>query len=408
MTAIVTEMSKVGRKLRRPQHRFRVDFHPFQIQPIAIAPVLPGETLQNVLLQARVLTDVIKEPLIGWWSEVYIWYVKHRDLDDRDAMVDMMLEPGDVGANALSALNSAAVAEHYHYASSYDWVGACMKRVTKEFFRDESESWNVAVRGNLPLARINADSWMDSLISEAAVGEGNDFDDPSDNMETLDAYRRAFDLQRRMTMSDMTYEDFLRTYGVQGPAVEEPHRPELIRYVRDWSYPTYSTAQPSGNPGSVVSWAMQERADKKRFFPEPGFIFAVMVARPKVYTSRQRGAGVHMMDNAYAWLPAVLADDPATSLRQYAPADGPLATDTAAGYWVDVRDLLIYGDQFITNTTAGENGNVPLPTTALNKRYPADADVDALFVDDDPGTAVLVHADGVLDLSILGHQIDHT
>lgn len=145
-----------------------------------------------------------------------------------------------------------------------------------------------------------------------------------------------------------------------------------------------------------------------RFFPEPGFIFGVSVTRPKVYLERQRGAGVHMLDNAYAWLPAVLSHDPATSLRQYANNAGPLATDTTNGYWVDVRDLFVHGDQFVNFALDNTAGGVALPSAALNKRYPADADVDDLFADDDPGTAVLVRMDGVCDLSILGTQVDHT
>ena len=71
---------RVGRKLRSPIHRFHLRHYPFQLQPFMLAPVIPGETMKNLLLQARVVTDPIKNGLIGWWQEYYFFYVKHRDL----------------------------------------------------------------------------------------------------------------------------------------------------------------------------------------------------------------------------------------------------------------------------------------------------------------------------------------
>jgi hypothetical protein len=70
---------------------------------MCIAPVLPGETMKNLLLQARVVSDPIKNPLIGWWCEFYFFYVKHRDLDDRDVFTEMMVNP----ATTTSSLNEA-------------------------------------------------------------------------------------------------------------------------------------------------------------------------------------------------------------------------------------------------------------------------------------------------------------
>lgn len=43
---------RTGRRNRRPSHPFIIRHRPWQIQPILCAPVLPGETLKNVLWQA--------------------------------------------------------------------------------------------------------------------------------------------------------------------------------------------------------------------------------------------------------------------------------------------------------------------------------------------------------------------
>ena len=75
----VANLAQQRRVTRRPQHTFQLRHRPWEIQPFMLAPVLPGETMQNLLLQARVVTDPIKNPLIGWWCEHYVFYVKHRD-----------------------------------------------------------------------------------------------------------------------------------------------------------------------------------------------------------------------------------------------------------------------------------------------------------------------------------------
>lgn len=398
---LVQAMPQQQRVNRNPVHTFQLRQRPWQIQPFMIAPVLPGETFKNALLQARVVTDPIKNPLIGWWTEYYFFYVKHRDLDARDTLVNMVL------SNASTAsLQTAAQTETYHYASSIDWAQLCLKRVTEEYFRDQGEAWNVATLGNLPLASINNSSWLDSVIDETTVPEGSDPQTTADNMETLDLYERQYEFMKSMKMINMTYEDFLKSYGVRGAAVEEPHKPELIRYVKDWTYPSNTVDPATGIPASAASWAVAERADKDRFIKEPGFIFGVSVIRPKVYLSRQKGAGVHMLDDAYSWLPAILANDPATSLKQYAAAAGPLTTPTN-GYWVDVRDLFIYGDQFVNFSLAETDaGMVALPTAGMVKRFASSADADALFKSAAPANQI--RQDGVVSLTILGTQVDQT
>ena len=54
MTALsVVDLPRQGRVSRRPEHTFHVRFRPFQIQPVMIAPVLPGETLKQAQFQMR-------------------------------------------------------------------------------------------------------------------------------------------------------------------------------------------------------------------------------------------------------------------------------------------------------------------------------------------------------------------
>lgn len=397
----VRPVSNVGRRSRRPQHRFQVASKPWQIQPFMIAPVLPGETLQNLLLQARIISDPIKHPLIGWWAEMYYFYVKHRDLAQRELFTQMMLND----QTDMSSVVTAAKVKHNH-PGGIDWVGLCTHRIVEEYFRNEGEQPEDFMIDGMFASQIMDKSWLDSVIPDSA------FDIPDEDVDlNADGNIMASEIQEAMRnyqfmqqhgLTDMSYEDFLRTYGVR-TARTELHRPELIRYVRDWTYPVNTVEPTTGIPTTAASWSLTERADKTRFFAEPGFIVGLAVVRPKVYLGNLAGSAVSLMDDALAWLPAIMRDDPYSSLRKAAMGTGPLK-NTTEDYWVDIKDLFLYGDQFTNFAVAGSPGSVALPSPALQKMYASLADADGLF----SGEARTIRMDGITTLNVLGTIIDQT
>lgn len=417
-TARIVPVNQQGRTIRRPQHTWAIKSKPWQIQPICIAPVLPGETMRNLLFQSRVVSKPLKNPLIGWHCEYYWFYIKHRDLTDRDLFVSMVLD----STTSLTSLHLAANPKYYHYANSVPWVKLCLDRVVEEFFRDEGEAITVATIDGVPIASINQESWLHSAIlsSDLTAIDINLSDAGSPGgaavgAREIDAAMRQWEFLRANNLTTMDYEQFLATYGVR-PTREDLHIPELLRFVRQWQYPSNTVEPTTGAPSSALSWAIAERADKDRFFREPGFIFGVSVVRPKVYRRQQDGSAIGIMDNAFAWLPAILADDPATSLRLVTGGTGPLKTLLpATDYVVDVKDLLVYGDQFLNfdpGVGAGadvtDNSLIDLPGAALStaKRYASSADADALFAAASP--ANIIWQDGVASLAIASMQQDTT
>ena len=68
------------------------------------------------------------------------------------------------------------------------------------------------------------------------------------------------------------------------------------------------------------------------------------------------------MDRALRWLPAMMSDDPYNSLVQIADSEkdhGPLATQ-AEGYILDLKDLLLYGEQYVNYAlSSGSDGAIP-------------------------------------------------
>lgn len=386
---------------RNPAHQFYLQHDPFVIQPFLIAPVLPGETLENLLLQSRVVSEPIKNALIGWWCEYYIFYVKLTDLADRDEFTQMVLDPAWTIANVDSTTDTV---QHYFNPgvnNNINYVEKCLQRVTEEYFRDEGEAWNNITINNLPVASINYKGVAESLINDdayqTAIEPTIDTSGASVGITTIEAAMRQWELLRLGNLTEMSYEDFLQSYGVRAPLAEQAHKPELIRFVRDWTYPTNTVDASTGSPTSAVSWAVAERADKKRFFTEPGFIFGVTVVRSKVYYANQKMPGVCGLESAYNWLPAVLSDDPQTSMKENVAGTGIFSSNTD-DYWYDTKDLFIYGDQFLNldPTTAGIN-SLTLPSAGGDQKYPATrAELDRLFV----AANGIIKQDGIVSLTI--------
>lgn len=406
MSTMLEPLRPTGRVVRSPQHTFRLAIRPWQLQPCVLAPVLPGETLKNALLQARVVTDPIKNALTGWWAEFYLFYVKLRDLDGRTTLSSMMLDLS-TDVSALKHAGPSADVPYYTFDDGMDWSRQCLKRVVEEYFRDEGESWNGNLIDTLPVANINRQDWTDSLTDNAVVD--NVTDNPVDDDDTpaseMESMRRTWEFMRQMNMSDMSFEDYLKTHGVR-IAKTEAHRPELLRYVREWAYPSNTINPTDGAPSSAVSWSLAERADKDRYFTEPGFIFGVFCVRPKVYSSTQSGSAAGLLDNALLWLPAIMDADPHIAVVKKAANEGPLQATTNP-YWVDVRDIFIHGDQFLNIALSDANSNlVGIPTAALEKKYATGTMADALFKAASPANTVKI--DGILRLSILGRQVDQT
>lgn len=402
------EVNKVARKGRYPIHTHLIEYRPYQIAPFFIAPVMAGETLKNLSLQARVISDPLQKGagnILPWWCEHYFFYVKARQLVKAE-FENMALNGVDLG------ITDAADAKTYHDGRGIDWVKRALTFIVEEGgFRNEGEAASVATLDGLPLAAAvrHATNWADSLMPDGAIAPNGEVGNHETPWEPRAEHLEAYERMRAMRLIDMDFEDYLKSMGVSLPEVATFEKPELIRYTANWAYPANTVDPATGLPSAAASFSVSERADKDRFFTEPGFIIGVTVARPKVFMANQKSTASVMLDNALAWMPRTMVDQPHITVQEFlggASGTGPLRNQTA-GYWVDTRDLFKYGDQFYSFATA--NGYAPaLPTAAGEKRFVTGAMIDAMFV---APAANKFRQDGITRLSILGHPttvVDNT
>lgn len=412
--AAVQEANAVSRKGRYPVHNHLVAFRPWQIQPFMIAPVFPGDTMKRLAHTSRTITDPLKVGpgnILPWWIEHYYFYVKVRQLGDDvfDAYKAMVLQGTPI------AINDPVNAATNHNGRGIDWAKRALDFVVEEGgFRNAGETASPKVDG-LPLAAAmpHKRGWHDSLMAaqnvdpaQDAVPENNDQQNP--HQYVMPELLAQYEQMRSMRFVDMTFEDWLEMHGVNIPKEDDDFKPELVRLSNSWTYPANTVDPATGTPSGVAMFSSQFSGDKDRFFKEPGFLVGVTLARPKVFLGNQESPAANsMLNSAYAWSPRLLADQPHISIRGFrggiTGAQGPLKGQTK-GYWVDIRDLFLYGDQFVSMAAA--QGYAPaLPDAAGEKRFADSAMMDALF---QAASANKIRQDGVTRLSILSHPSNAT
>lgn len=416
---IIRDLPATGRVMRKPQHPFHVFHHPYVIQPFLMAPVLPGETMKQALVQSRAVSSPIKNPLIGGFLEHFLFYVPVSAMPSAAAIMAMFVDEAEAGL----AISTADVKSRY-FAWGYDFVKECLQAVVQGYFRQEGVAWDAAgttiVDHNgetVPIAELSQESWLDSATLTSDLPAAATLqDDVVGRFDSLDAARQRYAQIRALGFQAMTFDDYLRLEGVAVPEAEAEavEMPELLRFSRDWVYPANTVDPSTGVPSSAYSWQVAFRADKDRFFKRPGFVFGVTVMRPKVYLSRQYGTASSQMRFLRSWLPREAAEG-AEAVYEYANTAGVLSTGVAdatspsGNIVVDLRDLLTYGEQFHNIAAADQAGCnfVALPSTNMQKRFVSLTDINGFF----PGASAatrLIKQDGVVHLHILGRQTDQT
>lgn len=406
----VKPQSRVG---RYPTHDFNIRSLPFVAQPFMIAPLMVGETVKNIYLESRVVSQPILNPIVGWKQTYYFYKVRMTDLL-LDAARDMFIDPTNTDISAT--LGVAANDQQFYTAKgSLDYARLAYRKVIEHYMRDQDELWSdYQTADGRAIVQFRKDMFLDSLTDKDKMPEGAAISTAIDAGD-LERLMTAFEQLRAMGIANMTYEDWLRTNGINIPTKDE-NKPEFLASFSDWTYPTNTIDPANGTPRSAVSFVFKEGKRGRWFCKEPSFLIGISVARPKIYFSGLAGNAAGFLSRAWDWSPNYLYASPETSLKNFAGDTGPLGDRTTApdGYWLDMRDIFLYGDQWQNHTPFNVvPADVPaehmiaLPDGATFKwKYPTEAQCKAFFVD--AVNNAYIRQDGVVSLSVDGHMVDHT
>jgi hypothetical protein len=411
-----------GRVGRRPETHFELVFKPYQIQPFCFFPVLPGETLMNCNVQLQLWTDPLKAILKNqlWHAEVYFYYVKFRDLPGWE-------DPGSgLGHDLIDMIESNEALTPWLVAGGNAWSGCpkygvdyvryALQRVVESYWRDEG----VAAEG--------AGLTVDSVPISTVLGARRDVTDRftvnasyTDRRQALDwdasgtitvddvemAYREWVG-QKDGEMS-MDYEDWVRAAG--GKAVtksderEELHLPEELTGFREFTYPVNTVEPSTGVPSVAVGWRLRKGLRKMFRFEEWGWVLGVVNIRPKLLHGNQNGLFADMMQTRDNWFPPNMDPRSWQPHLNIAEDKGPLESAVTVGqasYWVNLRDLLKYGEQFTNYVPTPTNGAFAATPNTTGNFFPASGDVMAPFSDTTNGR---IRAAGVVQCGFKTHKI---
>lgn len=428
-----TGASRQRRRHRRPQEPFNIRSRPMEITPFLIHPVLPNESMDNLLFQVDAYSDPIVNRNLGWHANYQFYYVPMMafanpdlfpvDLNMPQRIANMMLVAGVTGdIKAAGAYATAAVDPAlFQFKGAMPWLEFCMTVIINKFYRDEDNrslaagAYAAMIGSGMeyPLAYINQRSWIHSLKEESAGTDdpelpGVDEQEDLDILSGYSTYATQWEIMRDSGQEDLSYDDYLKAQGVRGAtkvsniSTQVAPDPELIRFVRKWVKPISTFDPTDGSAATALKWSCAERADKTRYFKEPGFIVGVAVTTPKLYLGNQKGSLVGLLTQAEHWLPRVLQGFGYTSIMEVLDSvtDGPLINQDE-DYWFDIGDLFNYGGAgFVNHTLGAAQHALAIPDgNPLNKRYLTEAEIKSLFVDSTNDQHV--YQDGTVHLDIL-------
>lgn len=380
---------------------------PYGLYPLWGLPVLPGETLQSANMKWRLLSDPVKNPLAGAWSETWLVYVKLTDIDPD--LGNMFISD----SVATTGYTAAADNERYFVkAGQIDWMKLCCDKIHNSFFVHENETAR-SIDG-VNQVKLNNVGWYQNMLFQAA-DEAVPTNDSSDMYEHLSSWA----MLQQMNMTELTYEKYLETFGVK-PTVGNERDPEILRYSRSWTQPVNTVDPTDGSPSSAWIWSDKLEMSKAKRFDEPGFVVCVTTVRPKMY---QAGLTSSMLGNLWGfsdWYPSYNLSDPTAGAKKIMTDDGLFAAATRVDVGekemlYDHRDLLTHGEQFI-NTSSHIH---PVPTSNgmkmddastpqdIRGEYCLSTDVDNLFVTATADNRFCTY-EGIASCVISGHVNDST
>lgn len=306
---------------RRPVFRASIEMEPWEITPFCCFPMLPGETLHNVLIDGRFVLNGCVSPLFPWYLDIQLFAVRLSDIDvDFEAILmrDADTVPSDVTASgSLPMLGEAA--------GGMSVSKQCYDRICNEFWKTDNVLPNSTVNTDLFIAPVK---WRTDS-STYVEGESPSHILPPSSIVTPEMAHDLLDL-------NITWAETLRAYGVK-VSTGEAGVPERIMWESIARHPTFvqSDAADTIVTRYQVLWTVREARLTTRgkgiFAKEPMVVMGLATIRPEIIEGNKLFMRVNdLVDQERWWVPPFNTMDAIQDILQE-PGSGV----TAGHAWVD-------------------------------------------------------------------------
>lgn len=400
---------QLKRKTRTPNFPIGGRIAPYGLYPIWAHPVLPGETLQSASQKTILRSEAIKNPLMGAWHEQWLVYFKFSDLDRE--LGEMFIKDTIATTGFTASSDNTATFTH---DGQIDWIGMCLRKLHESYFLHEGETAR-EIHTGIPQVKLNNASWYQNMMFEPA-----DQSVPTSDASDLYEHLQGWMMLQQMQMTDLTYEDYLETYGVKASRGHDGE-PEILRFGRSWTTPVNSIEPTTGAPSSAWLWNLDFKSEKPKRFQEPGFVVAFQTVRPKMRNANTLFSAVGNLWGFSDWFPSYNLEDPTAGVKEIAKNDPVFeAAMTDAGTETliyDHRDLLSHGESFYNatdpiwdyNESTGHSVKTGANAEDVRGEYCTLADIKNIAAAETPDTnGRIIAYDGIAMLRVSGHIEDTT
>lgn len=265
--------------------------------PVAKIWVNPGETLNRLKFKARVQSSPIAKPLAGAYVDTWFFYVPHSV--SWDGWHDFALS-GTGTVTHTSAASAAArpffknggVTREKLYESAYT-------EVINIYFRGKGDVAHAVGGGLAQLPACDMTGERMALEDEDAIDQTINVSGGTLSLKEVSEKFAELRRLRKIEEWSTSYVDYLKRFGVNSKQLSTIE-PEMLGHVRKWVYPSKTISQSDGTTVQSYFCDIDMRLDKRRFFPEHGYIIGISSIRPKiVYEGRDTFDEFYVSDHSH-------------------------------------------------------------------------------------------------------------
>ncbi len=333
--ASTSPTSTTGRRgERRPVFRSAIELQPWEITPFCCFPLLPGETLHNVLVDGRFVLNGCVSPLYPWYLDIQLYAMRLSDIDVD--FEEILLRDAET---PISGSTGTDVPLRGMVLGGMDISGVAYDRLANHLWSTEDELKVGVVNTDLFIAPVKWRTSSSTFVEGESAGATLEPD------QIVSAK-----MKQDLIDEENTWARVLESYGVRIPR-GEAGVPERIMWESIAKHPVFVQ---SDSADVIVTryqvlWTVREaRLTAKGqgiYAKEPMVVMGLATIRPELLEGNKRFMVVNdLVDRDRWWVPPFNAMDAVQDILQepgssvssghgWSDAAGGVTQHNALDYW---------------------------------------------------------------------------